>query len=111
MKYSTLLWAIVALLLVAPERTALASDAPPSGLWDAGIVVNGVLIPFRLELSVTGDLASGAFFNGDERVRSTTGGYGAGSLALRFAQYASSLQARWSDGRLTGAYGRAGQPA
>ena len=109
MKFSTLLFAIVTLLLVAHERTARATDLPPSGLWDAGIVVNGVLIPFRLELTVAGDDASGAFFNGDERVRSTTGNYRAGSLVLQFAQYASSLQAQWRDGSLTGAYARTGR--
>jgi len=111
LKYSRLLWAIVALLVVAPVRVVHAQEAPPSGAWDAGIVVNGVLVPFHFELTVTGNDASGAFFNGDEPVRSTGGSYGAGSLSLRFAHYASSLQAKWSDGNLTGAYGRAGQVA
>jgi len=111
MKYFRLLWAIVALFLITPEMAARAADVPPSGLWDAGVLVNGVLIPFRLELTVAGDDASGAFFNGDDQVRSTTGNYRVGKLALRFAQYGSSLQAEWRDGSLTGAYGRAGQPA
>lgn len=111
MKYSKVLWLIVALLTIAAEGTARAGDAPPSGLWDAGIVVNGVLVPFRFELTLTADGASGAFFNGDERVRSTSGSFHSGSLALQFAHYASSLQASWSDGRLTGAYARKGQLA
>jgi len=111
MTYPKLLWLIAALLTITPLRNARAADVPPSGLWDAGIVVNGVLIPFRFELSVAGDAASGAFFNGDQRVRSTSGNYRAGSLALSFAHYASSLQASWKDGNLTGAYGRQGQPA
>jgi len=111
MKYASVLWLIVALLMVAPERTARAADLPPSGLWDAGIVVGGVLVPFRFELTVSDDEASGAFFNGDDRIRSTTGSFRDRSLALRFAQYASSIQAKWNDGSLTGAYGRAGQPA
>ncbi|HYQ02006.1 MAG TPA: TlpA disulfide reductase family protein [Polyangiaceae bacterium] len=102
-----LLLALCALL----PRTAHAEDAPPSGLWDAGVVVNGTLIPFRFELTVTGGDANGAFFNGDERVRSTSGSYRAGSLGLRFAHYASSLQAQWLGGNLTGAYSRPGQPA
>jgi len=111
MKYFGLPWVIVALLVFVPARAARAADAPPSGLWDAGIVVNGIVIPFHFELTVAGDDASGAFFNGDERVRSTTGSYRERSLALRFAHYASSLQAKWSEGSLTGAYGRTGQPA
>ena len=111
MKFSSLLCAIIGLSLLAPLRAARAAEVPPSGLWDAGIVVNGVLVPFHLELTVAGDSASGAFINGDDRVRSTAGSYAAGSLALKFAHYASSLQAKWSDGSLTGAYGRTGQPA
>lgn len=111
MKYPRILWLIVALLTVAAPSSAQAADVPPSGSWDAGIVVAGVLIPFRFELRVSGDRASGAFFNGDERIPSTAGSFQGSSLSLRFAQYASSLQAKWSDGNLTGAYGRAGQPA
>jgi len=111
MKYLGLLCALVSFWVLAPERTAWAADVPPSGLWDAGIVVSGVLIPFQLELTVEDANASGAFFNGDDRVRSTTGSYQAGALALSFAQYASSLQATWNDGSLTGAYGRKGKPA
>ncbi|HET7545006.1 MAG TPA: TlpA disulfide reductase family protein, partial [Polyangiaceae bacterium] len=100
---------ILALSVGLAPSPAHAADAPPSGLWDAGIVVNGVLIPFRLELTISGDRASGAFFNGDERVRSSSGNFRAESLVLAFAQYATSLQARWHDGSLTGAYARNGQ--
>jgi thiol-disulfide isomerase/thioredoxin len=110
MKYLGRLWVLIVVLLLEPAAVA-AADVPPSGLWDAGVVVNGVLVPFQLELSVAGERASGAFFNGDDRVRSTAGTYQTGSLGLRFAQYQSSLQAQWSDGKLTGAYARTGQPA
>jgi thiol-disulfide isomerase/thioredoxin len=110
MKYSRLLCAIVALLVISAPGMAEALDAPPSGLWDAGIVVNGVLVPFRFELTLSGENASGAFFNGDERVRSSAGTYRGDSLGLTFAHYASSLQAQWHDGSLTGAYARNGQP-
>src|SRR6478735_4451045 len=111
MKRVRVLWALVALWVFSGARPARAADAPPSGLWDAGIVVNGIHVPFLLELTFAGSEASGAFFNGDERIPSTAGSYRAGSLALRFAHYASSLQAGWSGGTLTGAYARSGQPA
>ncbi|HEY0466494.1 MAG TPA: hypothetical protein VGC79_19935, partial [Polyangiaceae bacterium] len=57
---SKLWWLLVALLTITAETPARAADtpAPPSGLWDAGVVVSGVLIPFRFELAITGDTAS-----------------------------------------------------
>src|SRR6188768_851465 len=51
MNYWRQLGAILASSVIFASSTARAADAPPSGSWDAGIVVNGVLIPFRLELS------------------------------------------------------------
>jgi thiol-disulfide isomerase/thioredoxin len=72
-------------------------------------VVNDVEIPFPFELTTEGETASGAFFNGDERVRSTSGSWVKGSLTLQFAHYASTLQATVTDGLLTGSYGRVGQ--
>jgi thiol-disulfide isomerase/thioredoxin len=72
--------------------------------------VNDVPIPFRLELSEQDGHASGAFFNGDERVRSTSGAYGAGHLSLRFAQLGSTLDATLSGQTLSGSYARSGRP-
>lgn len=76
------------------------------GLWDATVTVNGVEIPFRLELSNSGNRASGSFFNGDERVQSTSGDFDAGTLQLNFDQYGSKLTAKLVDGELAGAYDR-----
>lgn len=101
----------LAFLVVGARSSAEPKLAPPSGLWDASVVVNGVQVPFAFELSTNGEAAQGAFFNGDDPVRSTDGRFSAGSLSLRFAHYGSQLQATWSDGTLTGAYGRVGKPA
>jgi thiol-disulfide isomerase/thioredoxin len=80
-------------------------------LWDASVVVNDVEIPFRFELDAAGKgKASGAFFNGDERVRSTSGTFDGGTLSLQFAHYATKLEAKWADGQFTGTYGRGGRP-
>jgi len=100
----------LALLLVGANSAAEPNVVLPSGLWDASVLVNGVQIPFPFELSANGETAQGAFFNGDDPVRSTDGRFSAGSLSLRFAHYGSQLQATWSDGTLTGAYGRIGKP-
>jgi thiol-disulfide isomerase/thioredoxin len=109
MKASTLWRLIVALLLIAPVSRAAPSARPPSGLWDAGVVVSGVIVPFRFELSTQDTGASGAFFNGSERVRSTSGHFDGSSVSLKFDHYASALQATWSNGALIGSYGRGGK--
>jgi thiol-disulfide isomerase/thioredoxin len=78
-----------------------------SGLWDATVVVTGgVEIPFRMELSGTGTNVKGSFFNGDEKVTSTTGRLDHGSLVLSFDEYGTKLEATVKDGRLEGQYSR-----
>jgi thiol-disulfide isomerase/thioredoxin len=98
----------VVLMLAASPSFAAPAASPPSGSWDGTVSVGGVEIPFRFELSVKGAAASGAFFNGEERVRSSDGHYGDGALSLRFEHYASSLLAQWADGKLAGSYERPG---
>jgi thiol-disulfide isomerase/thioredoxin len=78
-----------------------------SGLWDATVVVNDNLdVPFRMEFSGSGSSAKGSFFNGDEKVTSTTGRFENGSLVLSFDEYGTRLEATLKDGRLEGQYTR-----
>lgn len=109
MKPTTLWPLVLALLLFAPSALAAPSARPPSGLWDAGVIVNGVIVPFRFELSTRDTSASGAFFNGTERVRSTSGQFDGSNVTLKFDHYASTLQAKWSNGSLVGSYARPGK--
>jgi thiol-disulfide isomerase/thioredoxin len=109
MKASTLWRFILAMLLFAQGSLAAPSTRPPSGLWDAGVVVNGVIVPFRFELSTQGRSASGAFFNGSDPVRSTSGRFDENGVSLKFDYYASTLLAKWSNGALIGSYSRAGK--
>ncbi len=85
---------------------AAAETAPLSGLWDATVKVNDVEIPFRIEIASAGQAASGAFFNGEERVPSTGGTFDGATLLLRFDHYATKLEAKLENGVLTGTYGR-----
>lgn len=78
-------------------------------LWNATITVNEVEIPFRFELSVKGPQVTGSFFNGDDRVQSTSGVFQDGKLTLDFAHYASRLEAKWDGATLSGTYGRLGR--
>jgi thiol-disulfide isomerase/thioredoxin len=86
------------------------SAASLTGLWDATVVVNEIEIPFRIELAADGNKASGAFFNGDERVRSTSGQFEDGTLTLHFDHYATKLEAKLDGAQLTGTYIRASGP-
>jgi thiol-disulfide isomerase/thioredoxin len=91
-------------LLALPSR---AAAQPLSGLWDASVVVNGgVEIPFRFEIAGSGAAVKGSFFNGDEKVTSTTGQFDNGALVLSFDEYGTKLEATLKDGRLEGQYSR-----
>ncbi len=93
----------VAAMVVIVSPAAAQSLA---GLWDATVVVNGVEMPFRMEFSGEGANVTGSFFNGAEKITSTSGRFENGSLVLGFDFYASRLEAKWRDGRLEGKYDR-----
>jgi thiol-disulfide isomerase/thioredoxin len=94
--------ALVALLVLPASARAQSLN----GLWDATVIVNSVEVPFRLELSGTGASAKGSFFNGDEKLTSTTGSFENGALVLSFDEYETKLEATLKDGRLEGQYSR-----
>jgi peroxiredoxin len=100
---SILTFAAVGALLV-PCLGAQSLD----GLWSATVAVNNREIPFRIGFSTKGAV-SGWFFNGDEKVPSTSGVFERGALALRFDQYGTRLEAKLDAGELSGTYGREGR--
>jgi thiol-disulfide isomerase/thioredoxin len=80
-----------------------------AGRWDASVNVSGVDTPFRFELAGEGANVKGSFFNGDERITSTSGKFENGSLVLKWDDHASRLEATLHDGVLEGKYVRAGR--
>ena len=106
LSYNRLALCVTVLMTVAPAVTLAQSLA---GVWEASVIVNGLQIPFRLELAGEGPNLRGWFFNGDEKVPSTGGRFDNGSLVLSFDQYASKLEATLRDGVLEGKYGRTGR--
>src|SRR5277367_2707939 len=95
------------MLLLALVAPAVAQSL--TGFWSANLNVNGVSIPFRVGLSADGSDVKGWFFNGDDKVNSTSGTLRDGKLVLTFDQYASKLEATYKDGALNGSYGRQGK--
>src|SRR5215470_6285487 len=109
--------AVVAAALAGAASAASAQPAQsaksPAGLWDATIVIQTgpakeqvpVEIPFRFEIACSGANCSspkGWFFNGDDRVTSTTGSFANGKLTLSFDEYGSTVEAALKDGKLEG---------
>ena len=101
--------------------TARAQSArSPAGLWDATVVVPtgpsgappvDVEIPFRFEIACAGQSSAcpaprGSFFNGDDKVTSTSGRFENGSLTLSFDEYGTTLEASLAGGELKGRYAR-----
>jgi peroxiredoxin len=100
----------IAKLLTASVLFSAALGAQSlTGQWDCTVTVNGTEIPFRMEFSANGAAVKGNFFNGDERVPSTSGQLQEGSLRLNFDQYANRLEAAVSETGLEGRYGRDGR--
>jgi len=78
-----------------------------ANLWSATVTVKGVNIPFRMEFSGEGSSVTGYFFNGDDKVPSTSGRFDHGALVLEFAHYATELRATLKEGVLEGEYASA----
>src|SRR5580704_12336093 len=98
-------FSVAMLIAIAPAAVAQSL----AGRWDATVQVSGVDIPFRFELSGDGANVKGSFFNGDERITSTSGKFENGSLVLKWDDHASKLDATLHDGVLEGKYVRAGR--
>lgn len=94
-------------LLLALAAPILAQSL--TGTWSSTLSINGVSVPFLTGIATDGQSAKGWFFNGDEKVSSTSGTFRDGKLTLNFDQYASKLEATFQDGKLTGTYGRQGR--
>jgi thiol-disulfide isomerase/thioredoxin len=94
-------------MLIAIAPAAMAQSL--AGRWDATVQVSGVDIPFRFELSGEGANVKGSFFNGDEKITSTSGKVENGTLILKWDDHASKLDATFHDGVLEGKYIRAGR--
>ncbi len=101
-----------AALLASIAVAAPAGAQSLSGLWDASVVVSAgqdkgtIEVPFRFEIAGAGTHIKGSFFNGDEKVTSTSGQLESGRLVLSFDEYGTRLEASVKDGQLEGQYTR-----
>jgi len=82
----------------------LAQTKDSLGTWAGTAEFNGQRVPFKLEISGTGDQLQGVLINGKEKSPSSSGSYSDGHLLLHFDYYANTLDARLKDGVLTGTF-------
>jgi thiol-disulfide isomerase/thioredoxin len=84
---------------------AVAQAGQLGGLWDGTVKYDDVAIDFPMALSGSSNNITGSFFNGDERVSSTSGALIGNSLVLNFADRATRLNATVAGEVLKGTYG------
>ncbi len=90
----------IVLMAMAPWLQAGSPEA-----WLGKIEFKEVSIPFRFELRLEGKQATGSFFNGAERVTSTSGTFDGVNVTLDFAHYATRLEGKLQGSKLSGTYG------
>ena len=95
--------ALASLGVLAWSAFAISAAAQSvAGQWEGTVVVDGMTIPFRIDISGKGEKLQGAFINGDERVTSTSGRQLRDAVRLNFDQYAEKLNAGLEGGELKG---------
>lgn len=77
----------------------------PAGRWIGSAEVNGKQVPFRLDMTGSGDRIQAALVNGKEKFPASSGSYSDGHLLLHFDYYANTLEATVKDGVLNGTFG------
>jgi peroxiredoxin len=96
--------AVLCSLLPAVTPARAQTPAGPNGLWDAVITTNNLEIPFRYEISVKGAQAEGFFFEGDQRIGSSSGSYANGRLKIEYDHLNTVLEAHLEGAELVGTY-------
>jgi peroxiredoxin len=83
---------------------AVACAQSIAGRYDGAIRVGDQTIPFRFELAGDAAHPQGVFFNGDERLSSSSGTLSNGTLSLAWDYLATKLEATLKDGVIDGQY-------
>jgi thiol-disulfide isomerase/thioredoxin len=94
--------AVLAALLSGVAQVALGAEAI-DGRWDAALTNNGPDVPFRLDISGSGDAVKGTFYDGDRPSETTTSAsFKDGKLVLKSDHYLTTINATLKDGALVG---------
>ncbi len=83
-------------------QTATAPSADLDGRWAATMTRGTIVIPFRLDISGSGDHAVGTLYNGDDTETTTSASVQNGVVKLSFEHYLTDIEATVKDGELDG---------
>jgi thiol-disulfide isomerase/thioredoxin len=90
------------LALLMGSAVALAGDKL-EGRWDAQLVHNNTVIPFRLDITGSGKSLKGTLYDGFRPYEYTTAAkYDDGRLVLEIEHYLTTISAQLEDGKLVG---------
>jgi thiol-disulfide isomerase/thioredoxin len=96
--------ALVSIVLIGAPPAVAQAQTSLNGLWDAVVITNGVEIPFRYEIALRGTQAQGFFFEGDQRIGSSSGSYTDGELRIEYDHLNTVLEAHLEGTELVGDY-------
>src|SRR6266567_4689294 len=102
MRTRLVLTRIGAAVVTSMALATFAQGRPLAGLWDGEMKYDDLTVEFPIELSGSGNDVKASFFNGDERVASTSSIRTGNSLVLDFADYATQLSVTEEAGVLKG---------
>jgi thiol-disulfide isomerase/thioredoxin len=83
-------------------QTTAAAPANLDGRWAATLTHGSLTIPFRLDISGTGDQVVGTLYNGEEKETTTSASIANGAVQLNFEHYLAGISATVKDGELDG---------
>jgi thiol-disulfide isomerase/thioredoxin len=94
---------LCALAMLASAATCSAQTSL-NGLWDATVKVGEAEVPFRFEIAQNNGQVQGFFFEGDQRIGSTSGQFVNGELRLDYEFLYTTLTAKLNGDELDGTY-------
>jgi thiol-disulfide isomerase/thioredoxin len=98
-------FAVTLVGFVAAIATAQSTNTSDSvdGRWNASLIQNGMVIPFRLDISGSGPAVKGTFYDGFKPYDGTTSGtFQNGKLVLNAEHYLTTITATLDNGQLKG---------
>ena len=82
--------------------SAAFAQSSIDGRWDATLQAGSTVIPFRLDISGSGQTLKGTLYNGDDREYTTKASFAKGQLILNEEHYLTRIVATLDNGELKG---------